>query len=66
MAIINGAKSKEDVIRTVKAGFATVIKVCTLWAAHFHRFLSLTRLDHLDGIATVDDSCSEIYPRRGA
>jgi len=32
MAVINGAKSLEEIIRTVRAGFFAVIRVCTILA----------------------------------
>lgn len=40
MAIINGATSVDEIIKTVKAGFFSVIRVCSL---SFHSIISSTR-----------------------
>jgi hypothetical protein len=48
MAIINGARSAETVIRTVKMGLPTVLKVCVLLHPHSLLGLSLHRADHVD------------------
>ena len=48
MAIINGARSAETVIRTVKMGLPTVLKVCMLLDPQFLFDLSFHRADHVD------------------
>lgn len=51
MAIINGARSAETVIRTVKMGLPTVLKVCVLLHPVFSlRPAQVHRADHVDGV----------------
>lgn len=50
MAIINGARSAETVIRTVKMGLPTVLKVCMLLHPHPLLDLSFHRADHVDRV----------------
>lgn len=46
MAVINGAKSVEDVIRTVKAGFFAVIRVCPVFCTcHCKRSIIFTKIN---------------------
>lgn len=66
MAVINGAKSLEDVVRTVKTGFFAVIRVRL---ALFYLRASLQGLiilqDDLDRLTLVDGGCPTVHSRRG-
>jgi len=64
MAIINGATTLDEVVKTVKAGFFSVIRVCTFLHtfqyAHQH-----TQIDILGYISFIVNHCPEIYTRGG-
>lgn len=65
MAVINGAKSLDEIIKTVKAGFFSVLRVCDqttcVWVSNLVYLLAdfLGRIPHFNG------NRSEISSRRG-
>jgi hypothetical protein len=58
MAVINGAKSLDEVIKTVKAGFFSVIRVCILSVTESHSILAA---DHLGSLAVVYNCRAEVH-----
>ena len=65
MAVINGAKSLDEIIKTVKAGFFSVLRVCDQTTCTCVWGLKLVLADFLGRIPHFNGNRSEISSRRG-